>query len=644
MSASTPRPRRASGSAASTIRSTCRCARARRTMRDLSAASRPTRTRRCGTTRSACSGQRGGLSFTAAAFYTDISNLQVTADAGSCSSRVVFNVPEAHTMGVEAELSARAGRGPRPVAHRQLRRGRVRLDRDRRTAARSSPASARATACRRCRSSRSSASASYTFPVGDGGRGLCRRLLPACRQPLHPAGRPGEQSAHLRLTACRSAARRPTRRRSLDLKLPAYNYVNLSAGIDWDNGLGVMVYVNNLFDENALLSFDRERGGRARLGFNVGQPRVDRHHRPQALRQLTPARPTDDAISRRSLLLSGAAARRRPRPLPESAAAPSRRAAAAGTWSWSAPACSAPGPRRSCWRPGKSVLLLDAWGPAHARASSGGESRMTRGAYGADEVYTRMAWTRCAEWRALSAAPGLPIFHETGVLFFSPRSTPISRADDAGPPPARPADRAARRRGAAAALPADRFHRHRGRPLRAALRRADGAARGADPGRRVRPRRRRISPGGGAAAGRRARSRDVDPSPRPASMHRGRTLRLRLRALARPAVPGPARPRASSRPGRRCSSSRPRPATRASQPGRLPGWADFNGGDIYYGFPDLEGRGFKIAHDAHGAADGSRTPATAPSRRRRWPTCAPSWPAASRARRPAAERGARLPV
>jgi glycine/D-amino acid oxidase-like deaminating enzyme len=34
--------------------------------------------------------------------------------------------------------------------------------------------------------------------------------------------------------------------------------------------------------------------------------------------------------------------------------------------------------------------------------------------------------------------------------------------------------------------------------------------------------------------------------------------------------------------------------------GRLPGWADFNGGDIYYGFPDLEGRGFKIAHDAHG--------------------------------------------
>jgi glycine/D-amino acid oxidase-like deaminating enzyme len=35
-------------------------------------------------------------------------------------------------------------------------------------------------------------------------------------------------------------------------------------------------------------------------------------------------------------------------------------------------------------------------------------------------------------------------------------------------------------------------------------------------------------------------------------------------------------------------------------PDHLPGWADFNNGDIFYGMPDLEGRGFKIAHDKHG--------------------------------------------
>jgi iron complex outermembrane receptor protein len=41
-----------------------------------------------------------------------------------------------------------------------------------------------------------------------------------------------------------------------------------------DNGTDIIGYVNNLFDENALLSFDRERGGRARLGYTIGQPRT----------------------------------------------------------------------------------------------------------------------------------------------------------------------------------------------------------------------------------------------------------------------------------------------------------------------------------------------------------------------------------
>ncbi|HEV2867336.1 MAG TPA: FAD-dependent oxidoreductase, partial [Allosphingosinicella sp.] len=73
---------------------------------------------------------------------------------------------------------------------------------------------------------------------------------------------------------------------------------------------------------------------------------------------------------------------------------------------------------------GGKVLLLDAWGPGHARASSGGESRMTRGAYGSSEIYTRMALESLAEWRRLSETAGLPIFHQTGVLFFFPRVEP----------------------------------------------------------------------------------------------------------------------------------------------------------------------------------------------------------------------------
>jgi len=58
------------------------------------------------------------------------------------------------------------------------------------------------------------------------------------------------------------------------VRLPSYSLVNLSAGLKFDSGLEFVVYANNIFDKNPLLSFDRERGGRARLGHNVGTPRT----------------------------------------------------------------------------------------------------------------------------------------------------------------------------------------------------------------------------------------------------------------------------------------------------------------------------------------------------------------------------------
>ena len=69
-------------------------------------------------------------------------------------------------------------------------------------------------------------------------------------------------------------------------------------------------------------------------------------------------------------------------------------------------------------RKGWSVQLVDQMGPANARASSGGESRMTRGTYGRDEVYTQMALASLDEWKKLSERASLPLFHEIGALFF----------------------------------------------------------------------------------------------------------------------------------------------------------------------------------------------------------------------------------
>ena len=63
------------------------------------------------------------------------------------------------------------------------------------------------------------------------------------------------------------------------------------------------------------------------------------------------------------------------------------------------------------------VLVLDAYGAAHPRASSGGETRIIRMSYAADEIYTRWSQRSLVQWKELSAACGQPLFQQTGVLW-----------------------------------------------------------------------------------------------------------------------------------------------------------------------------------------------------------------------------------
>lgn len=72
-------------------------------------------------------------------------------------------------------------------------------------------------------------------------------------------------------------------------------------------------------------------------------------------------------------------------------------------------------------RAGKTVRLFDAYGAGHARASSGGESRVIRMGYGADTIYSEMARESLPYWKALSDTASAPIFHNTGVLWFGPQ-------------------------------------------------------------------------------------------------------------------------------------------------------------------------------------------------------------------------------
>lgn len=272
-------------------------------------------------------------------------------------------------------------------------------------------------------------------------------------------------------------------------------------------------------------------------------------------------------------------------------------------------ACTA----RALQRSGQKVLLVEAWGPAHARASSGGESRLTRGSYGADEVYTRMAWESLAEWSALSARAELSLFHKAGVLFFFPKAEDyVHRTVEA------------HRR---LKLPTQLMERREMR-RRFPMIDFDGIALGL------------WEPEFGALMARRAVQTLVAEFVAAGGEYRqaaveapergdGPLERINLQGGEKLSAArfvfacGPWLPKLfPDLLGRRIFPTRqeifffrPPAGDESFGPGALPGWADFNAGDIFYGLPDLEGRGFKIAHDRHGPPmdpdQGDRTPSPA---------------------------------
>ena len=76
-------------------------------------------------------------------------------------------------------------------------------------------------------------------------------------------------------------------------------------------------------------------------------------------------------------------------------------------------------------RAGRSVVLLDAYGPGNTRASSGGESRIIRMGYGGDELYTRFARRSFQLWESFFRETGQPLFEPTGVLWLAREGDPL---------------------------------------------------------------------------------------------------------------------------------------------------------------------------------------------------------------------------
>lgn len=68
-------------------------------------------------------------------------------------------------------------------------------------------------------------------------------------------------------------------------------------------------------------------------------------------------------------------------------------------------------------RRGARVTLIDAWGPGNSRASSGGETRIMRGAYGPNQPYTKLAARALEIWKQWEAEWKRQFFFPIGVLW-----------------------------------------------------------------------------------------------------------------------------------------------------------------------------------------------------------------------------------
>jgi iron complex outermembrane receptor protein len=222
-----------------------------------------------------------GFTFNSAVFHNEIRDLQVTQTAGSCSSRVVFNVPKAHSTGLEAEL----GVHPLPGLELSLAGNFQKAEFD----------STVLTGAGAVLGGIEKGNRLPTVPkiqlaaVATYGQRLNSNadwsISGSVQHIGNRYGEPADQvgtAGNLTVAAGNPAiffdpvtgVSGSTNLNLGSLRLPSYTIANLSGGVHWDNGLEVQLYVKNLFDANPKLAIDRERGLRARFGYLIGQPRT----------------------------------------------------------------------------------------------------------------------------------------------------------------------------------------------------------------------------------------------------------------------------------------------------------------------------------------------------------------------------------
>lgn len=212
------------------------------------------------------------VTFNGSVFYTNIENLGVNVDAGPCSSRVTISVPESHTTGAELELSIH------PTRSLLLAFAGSYLEAEFDSTIRTADGDAvegieKGNRIPSVPDWQLSGSATYTLPgVLSAGESFLSASWQFVGDSITQSGDqiPGRGVFGHGLPYRGASADEAT---EVDLLLDSYHLFNLSAGLVYDK-IEFTAYIKNITDENVRLSFDRERGGRARLAYRVGQPRT----------------------------------------------------------------------------------------------------------------------------------------------------------------------------------------------------------------------------------------------------------------------------------------------------------------------------------------------------------------------------------
>jgi iron complex outermembrane receptor protein len=222
-------------------------------------------------------GGRG--TFNVAAFFMDISDLQATVTAGSCSSRVIFNVPEAESKGLEFEFAGQA------TDYFDFAISASYVDAQLKSTLTSTAPDGTVSIVSGIEDGNRlptvpefqlSAAGTYRWEMQKGWAGYATAVYQHVGSRFTQIGDQAEGFGTVNLLAFEpNTIGAPLTQNTFTFnpELPAYDLLNLRVGFlneKWDAAF----YVNNVTDETAFLALDQERGTLARVGYLTNQPRT----------------------------------------------------------------------------------------------------------------------------------------------------------------------------------------------------------------------------------------------------------------------------------------------------------------------------------------------------------------------------------